>query len=96
MEAMRSKGIPAGERDRLPVFLTEGKIIWAPGLPVAEDFKITPATTRIYMIEKSQSSTLYHQMIEKTGGRAPVPATPAAEGVPHGGMGGARTDGDAP
>jgi len=96
MEAMRSKGIPAGERDRLPVFLTEGKIIWAPGLPVAEDFKITPATTRIYMIEKSQSSYLYHQMIKKTGGRAPVPATPAAEGVPHGGMGGARTDGDAP
>jgi tRNA(Ile)-lysidine synthase len=51
-ETMRSKGIVPGERGRRPVFLSGGKIIWVPGLPVAEDFKITPATTQIYIIEK--------------------------------------------
>ena len=30
------------------------------------------------------------------GGTGCSPATPAAEGVPHGGMGGARTDGGHP
>jgi hypothetical protein len=30
------------------------------------------------------------------GDTVPVRATPAAAGVPHGGMGDARTDGDAP
>jgi hypothetical protein len=30
------------------------------------------------------------------GGMGCSPATPAAEGVPHGGMGGARTDGGHP
>jgi tRNA(Ile)-lysidine synthase len=51
-EIMRAKGIPAGERNRLPVFLSGGKIIWVPGLPVSEDFKITPATQHILIIEK--------------------------------------------
>jgi tRNA(Ile)-lysidine synthase len=51
-EIMRAKGIPAGERNRLPVFLSGGKIIWVPGLPVSEDFKITPATRHSFIIEK--------------------------------------------
>jgi tRNA(Ile)-lysidine synthase len=51
-EIMRAKGIPAGERNRLPVFLSGGKIIWVPGLPVSEDFKITPATRKIFLIER--------------------------------------------
>lgn len=52
-EAMRSKGIPPGERDRHPIFLSGGEIVWTPGLPVAEDFKITPATKAIFIIERS-------------------------------------------
>jgi len=32
-------------------------------------------------------------LIKKEGWHGASPATPAAEGVPHGGMGGARTDG---
>jgi tRNA(Ile)-lysidine synthase len=51
-EIMRAKGIPLDERDRHPVFLSRGEIIWALGLPIAEDFKVTPATQRIYVIEK--------------------------------------------
>jgi tRNA(Ile)-lysidine synthase len=52
-EAMRSKGILPEERGRHPVFLSGGKIVWVPGLPVSEDFKITPATIQIYIIEES-------------------------------------------
>ena len=51
-EIMRAKGIPVSDRGRHPVFLSRGKIAWVLGLPVAEDFKITPATKRIYVIEK--------------------------------------------
>jgi hypothetical protein len=52
---MRAKGIPLGERDRRPVFLSRGKIVWVLGLPVAEDFKITPATKAIVVIAKDTS-----------------------------------------
>ena len=52
-EIMRAKGIPFEERDRHPVFMSQGKIVWVLGLPVAEDFKITPATKYIYVIERS-------------------------------------------
>jgi tRNA(Ile)-lysidine synthase len=52
-EIMRAKGIPLDERDQHPVFLSRGNIVWVLGLPVAEDFKITPATKRIYVIERS-------------------------------------------
>ncbi len=51
-EIMRAKGIPLGERDRRPVFLSRGNLVWVLGLPVAEDFKNSPATKRIYVIEK--------------------------------------------
>jgi hypothetical protein len=52
---MRAKGIPLGERDRHPVFLSEGKIVWVLGLPVAENFKITPATKAIIVLAKDYS-----------------------------------------
>jgi tRNA(Ile)-lysidine synthase len=52
-EVMRAKGIEAGERRRSPVFLSGGEIVWVPGLPVADAFKVTPSTKRIFMIEKA-------------------------------------------
>jgi tRNA(Ile)-lysidine synthase len=42
-EIMRAKGIPAEERNCLPVFVSSGRLS-APGLPVAEDYKVSPAT----------------------------------------------------
>ena len=56
-EVMRSKGIPAAERGRLPVFLSGGKILWVPGLPAAEDFKITPATRSVFVIDRPISKS---------------------------------------
>ncbi len=52
-EIMRAKGVALAERDRRPVFLSAGEIVWVPGLPVAEAFKVTPATRRIFVIEKT-------------------------------------------
>jgi len=52
-ELMRERGIPVSDRGRKAVFESEGKIIWVEGLPVAEDFKIGPATRRTIVIEKS-------------------------------------------
>jgi tRNA(Ile)-lysidine synthase len=46
-EILRSKGVRAGTRDRLPVFVSRGEIAWAPGLPVAERFKIGPGTETV-------------------------------------------------
>ena len=50
-EALRSKGIALSARDRLPVFLSRGKIVWAPGLPVAEDFKMDRRTKNVLLLE---------------------------------------------
>jgi len=58
-EIMRAKGIPAGERDRRPVFLSEGEIFWVLGLPVAEGFKLTPSTSMIFVLEIVRSQRLY-------------------------------------
>lgn len=52
-EIMRAKGIPLSQRQQHPVFLSGGKIIWVLGLPVAEEFKVTPPTKDILVIEKS-------------------------------------------
>lgn len=52
-EAMRAKGIEASERARHPVFLSGGEIVWVPGLPVADTFKVTLSTKRIFVIEKT-------------------------------------------
>jgi len=51
-EILRAKGIPRPDRDRLPVFLSRGEIIWMPGLPVAERFKIGPSTRLVFSIER--------------------------------------------
>ncbi|MGD2295191.1 MAG: tRNA lysidine(34) synthetase TilS [Candidatus Aminicenantes bacterium] len=49
-EVMRAKNIPVGERDRMPVFLSAGEIVWVYGLPVSEKFKITPKTKEAFVI----------------------------------------------
>ncbi len=49
-EILRAKGIPAAGRDRLPVFLSGGEIVWAPGLPVGEKYKITGTTELVFSI----------------------------------------------
>jgi tRNA(Ile)-lysidine synthase len=51
-EILRAKGIPRDVRDRLPVFLSRGEIVWVPGLPVAEVFKVDGKTKTIFLIEK--------------------------------------------
>jgi len=51
-EILRAKGISRGDRDRLPVFLSGGEIVWVPGLPAAEKFKIEASTKRLFSIEK--------------------------------------------
>jgi tRNA(Ile)-lysidine synthase len=52
-EILRAKKIPLSERDSLPVFLSGKAIVWVPGLPVAERFKITPRTSRILVLERA-------------------------------------------
>jgi tRNA(Ile)-lysidine synthase len=54
-EILRGKGIPAAGRDRLPVFLSGGEIIWAPGLPIAEKFKIDSKTGSVFSIRLKRS-----------------------------------------
>ena len=46
-DCLTDAGIPAGERDQLPVVMTDGgRVIWVPGLPPSEAFRITPATIK--------------------------------------------------
>jgi tRNA(Ile)-lysidine synthase len=49
-EILRAKGIPVPERDRLPVVVSRGEIVWAPGLPVGERYKITGKTESVFSI----------------------------------------------
>jgi tRNA(Ile)-lysidine synthase len=49
-EIMRAKKIPLRERNKRPVFLSAGEIVWIYGLPVAEKFKIVPETKDIFCI----------------------------------------------
>jgi tRNA(Ile)-lysidine synthase len=49
-EMMRAKNIPTHQRERLPVVLSAGKIVWATGLPVSDLFKVTPQTEDVFMI----------------------------------------------
>lgn len=51
-EIMRSRKVPREERDKRPVFLSRGKIVWVLGLPVSERFKITEETPELWKIEK--------------------------------------------
>ncbi len=54
-EIMRAKRIPVRERNKRPVFLSAGEIVWVYGLPVAEKFKIVPETKAIFCISFSRS-----------------------------------------
>ena len=51
-EILRAKRIPLSDRDTLPVFCSDGKIVWVPGLPVADDFKVSQDTKNIFAIHK--------------------------------------------
>lgn len=50
-EVMREKGIPREIRTRLPIFVSRGEIIWSPGLPVGEAFKVDEDTREVICIE---------------------------------------------
>jgi len=54
-EVMREKGIPLALRNRLPLFISGGEIVWAPGLPVGEAFKIDEETREVVSIEMTDS-----------------------------------------
>jgi tRNA(Ile)-lysidine synthase len=49
-EIMRAKDIPLAEREKKPVFLSENKIVWVLGLPVAEEFKVNDKTTEVLVL----------------------------------------------
>lgn len=49
-EILRSKRVPAAERDTRPVFCSGDRIVWMPGLPVADEFKVTAATKDVFVI----------------------------------------------
>lgn len=49
-EIMRAKEIPLAEREKKPVFLSEDKIVWALGLPVAEESKVSDKTTKVLVL----------------------------------------------
>jgi len=50
-EILRAKAIPAHLRVSLPIIRSAGEIVWAPGLPVAEKFKVTRGTRTVFAIE---------------------------------------------
>lgn len=49
-EVMRAKGIPLADRDKKPVFLSGGEIVWVCGLPVAERFKVSKGTKEVLVL----------------------------------------------
>jgi len=51
-EILRAKRIPVRDRDKHPVFLSGGKIVWVLGLPVAEEFKLTAQTKTVLALTK--------------------------------------------
>ncbi|MFQ5721843.1 MAG: tRNA lysidine(34) synthetase TilS [Candidatus Aminicenantales bacterium] len=60
-EIMRAKHIPLSERDKLPVFLSQDRIIWVYGLPVSEGYKVKPQTRRILLIKKINSNKRFNE-----------------------------------
>jgi tRNA(Ile)-lysidine synthase len=51
-EIFRAKRIPLSQREKHPVFLSRGKIVWILGLPVSEKHKIDKNSSEIFQIEK--------------------------------------------
>lgn len=66
-EVLRAKGVPATGRDRLPVVLSRGEIVWVPGLPVGERCKITAATTSVFSIRLAKGRRLRRARCVPTG-----------------------------
>jgi len=54
-ELFRARGVPPAGRGRRPVFESGGEIVWVEGLPVADPYKIGPATRRLFLIEKTEA-----------------------------------------
>lgn len=57
-EILRAKKIAAAERGALPVICSGNDIVWVPGLPVAEAFKITDRTKLVFRIEFPKTKNL--------------------------------------
>jgi len=57
-EIFRAHGIPSEERDRHPVFVSGRAVVWVLGLPVAEEARITPATSRVFIIRKESPAVV--------------------------------------
>ncbi len=51
-EILRARGVPREERDRLPVIVSGDDIVWVPGLPVADKFKVTAKTRTVLILER--------------------------------------------
>jgi tRNA(Ile)-lysidine synthase len=54
-EILRAKGISPDDRAVLPIIRSDEEIVWAPGLPVAERFKVTAKTKAIFVIEAART-----------------------------------------
>jgi tRNA(Ile)-lysidine synthase len=54
-EIFRAKGVAEEERDRRPVFISGGEVVWVQGLPAAEDHKITFRTQKALAISAAPS-----------------------------------------
>jgi len=50
-EMFRAKRIPQEARDRRPIFISAGKIVWVPGLPVSHIHRVTALTKSILALE---------------------------------------------
>jgi len=50
-EMFRAKRIPQEARDRRPIFISAGKIVWVPGLPVSHVHRVTALTKSILALE---------------------------------------------
>ncbi len=50
-EMLRARGISPEKRTGLPVFLSGGEIVWMPGLPAAEKFRVKEDTPTVLLIE---------------------------------------------
>jgi len=54
-EILRQRRVPVWQRDALPVFLSADEIVWVPGCPVGEAFKVGIETKKVLLIERHDS-----------------------------------------
>jgi len=47
-----NKKIPREERDKLPLFISRGKICWVAGVQIGESFKVSDTTKEVVIIER--------------------------------------------